>query len=154
MENWGWYRSVALRGPIWATQIKILVVGQLTSCTHLHIWLFFFLRFTYFLYKYTVADFRCTRRGRQIPLRVVVSHHVVAGIWTQDLRKSSRCSYPLSHLTSPHIWLFTTETKKKSDAFWSDLPFSSAQYSKKNFIDGSYLPRRQKTLTRTCRRPL
>jgi hypothetical protein len=30
--------------------------------------------------KYTVAVFRCTRRGHQISLRVVVSHHVVAGI--------------------------------------------------------------------------
>jgi hypothetical protein len=30
--------------------------------------------------KYTVAVFRCTRRGRQILLQVVVSHHVVAGI--------------------------------------------------------------------------
>jgi hypothetical protein len=29
---------------------------------------------------------------------MVVSHHVVAGIWTLDLRKRS---YPLSHLTSP-----------------------------------------------------
>jgi hypothetical protein len=30
--------------------------------------------------KYTVADFRHTRRGCQISLQVVVSHHVVAGI--------------------------------------------------------------------------
>jgi hypothetical protein len=30
--------------------------------------------------KYTVADFRRTRRGHQISLRVVVSHHVVAEI--------------------------------------------------------------------------
>jgi hypothetical protein len=30
--------------------------------------------------KYTVAGFRCTRRGRQISLWVVVSHHVVARI--------------------------------------------------------------------------
>jgi hypothetical protein len=53
------------------------------------------------IHKYTIADFRCTRRGCQISLWVVVSHHVVAGIWTQDLGKSSQCSYPLSHLTSP-----------------------------------------------------
>jgi hypothetical protein len=32
------------------------------------------------IFKYTVAVFGCTRRGRQISLRVVVSHHVVAGI--------------------------------------------------------------------------
>jgi hypothetical protein len=30
--------------------------------------------------KYTVAVFRFTRRGYQISLQVVVSHHVVAGI--------------------------------------------------------------------------
>jgi hypothetical protein len=34
--------------------------------------------------KYTVAVPRCPRRGRQISFRVVVSHHVVAGIWTHD----------------------------------------------------------------------
>jgi hypothetical protein len=32
------------------------------------------------IHKYTVAVFRLTRRGRQISLWVVVSHHVVAGI--------------------------------------------------------------------------
>jgi hypothetical protein len=30
------------------------------------------------IHMYTVADFRHTRRGRQISLQVVVSHHVVA----------------------------------------------------------------------------
>jgi hypothetical protein len=50
--------------------------------------------------KYNEAVFRHTRREHQISLWVVVSHHVVAGIWTQDLRKSSQCSYPLSHLAS------------------------------------------------------
>jgi hypothetical protein len=51
--------------------------------------------------KYNVAVFRRTRRGCLISLWVVVSHHVVAGIWTQDLWKSSQCSYTLNHLTSP-----------------------------------------------------
>jgi hypothetical protein len=32
------------------------------------------------IHKYTVAVFRHTRRGRQISLWVVVSHHVVARI--------------------------------------------------------------------------
>jgi hypothetical protein len=36
--------------------------------------------FTYLLYKYTVAVFRHTRRGHQISLQMVVSHHVVARI--------------------------------------------------------------------------
>jgi hypothetical protein len=33
-----------------------------------------------FIPKYTVADFRHRRRGHQISLQMVVSHHVVAGI--------------------------------------------------------------------------
>jgi hypothetical protein len=37
--------------------------------------------------NYAVAVFRHTRRGHQISLQMVVSHHVVAGIWTQDLWK-------------------------------------------------------------------
>jgi hypothetical protein len=41
--------------------------------------------------KYTVAVSRHTRRGYQILLQMVVSHHMVAGIWTQDLQKSSQC---------------------------------------------------------------
>jgi hypothetical protein len=32
-----------------------------------------------YLYAYIVAVFRHTRRGHQIPLQMVVSHHVVAG---------------------------------------------------------------------------
>ena len=47
-----------------------------------------------------IAVFRHLRRGHRIPLQMVVSHHVVAGNWTQDLQKSSQCSYPLSHLSS------------------------------------------------------
>jgi hypothetical protein len=53
------------------------------------------------IHKYTIVDFRHTKRWCQISVRVVVSHHVVAGIWTQDLQKGSQCSYPMSHLTSP-----------------------------------------------------
>jgi hypothetical protein len=78
-------------------------VANTSSCLACSLSSFFFFlsfRFTYY-YKYTVAVFRHTRRGRQISLWVVVSHHVIAGIWTQDLRKSSQCSYPLSHFTSP-----------------------------------------------------
>jgi len=61
-----------------------------------------FLKYDLFnVYEYTVALFRHTRRGRQIALQIVVSHHVVAGNWTQDLWKSSQCTKPLSHLSSP-----------------------------------------------------
>jgi hypothetical protein len=52
----------------------------------------------FIIHKYTVAVFRHTRRGHQISLQVIVSHHVVAGIWIQDLWNSSQCSYPLSYL--------------------------------------------------------
>jgi hypothetical protein len=64
-------------------------------------WLFIYLFIYLFICKYTVADFRHSRKGRQISLQMVVSHHMVAGIWTHDLWKSSQCSYLLSHLTSP-----------------------------------------------------
>jgi hypothetical protein len=57
----------------------------------------FFLKiYLFIICKYAVAVFRHLRRGHRIPLQMVVSHHVVAGIWTQNLRKSSQCSYPLS----------------------------------------------------------
>jgi hypothetical protein len=53
--------------------------------------------------KYTVAVFRHSRRGRQILLRMVVSHHVVAGIGTLDLRKSSRVLLPTEPSHQPAV---------------------------------------------------
>jgi hypothetical protein len=53
----------------------------------------FFKIYLFIICKYTLAVFRHSRRGRQILLQMVVSHHVVAGIWTPDLWKSSRGSY-------------------------------------------------------------
>jgi hypothetical protein len=89
---------------------------QLVAQTHLlfswvtnlhHSWLFFFFKIYLFITcKYTVAVFRHSRRGSQISLRVVVSHHVVAGIWTSDLRKSSRVLLPTEPSHQPHSWLF------------------------------------------------
>jgi hypothetical protein len=35
--------------------------------------------YLFYVYEYTIALFRHTRRGHQIPLQIVVSHHVVAG---------------------------------------------------------------------------
>jgi hypothetical protein len=56
---------------------------------------FFFLKiYLFIICKYTVAVFRHSRWGRQILLQMVVNHHVVAGIWTPDLRKSSRVLLP------------------------------------------------------------
>jgi hypothetical protein len=55
----------------------------------------FFLKiYLFIICKYIVAVFRHSRRGSQISLWMVVSHHVVAGIWTLDLRKSSRVLLP------------------------------------------------------------
>jgi hypothetical protein len=34
----------------------------------------------FYVYKYTIAVFRHTRRGHWVPLQMVVSHHVVGGI--------------------------------------------------------------------------
>jgi hypothetical protein len=45
------------------------------------------------------------QRGHETPLQMVVSHHVVAGNWTQDLWKSGRCA--LSHWAiSPALLVF------------------------------------------------
>jgi hypothetical protein len=41
---------------------------------------FLFFNYLFHLYEYTVAVFRHTRRGHWIPLQMVVSYHVVAGI--------------------------------------------------------------------------
>jgi hypothetical protein len=73
----------------------------------------FFFNFFIIISKYIIAVFRCTRRERQISLWMVVSHHVVAGIWTW--KKNSQCSYPLSHLTSPGNYVLKNKTKKKTN---------------------------------------
>ena len=46
----------------------------------------------FYVCEHTVAVLRHDRRGHQIPLQIAVSHHVVAGNWTQDLWKNSQCS--------------------------------------------------------------
>jgi len=55
----------------------------------------FFLKiYLFIIQKYTVAVFRHTRRGHQISLQMVVSHHVVAGI---ELKISRRAVNSLNH---------------------------------------------------------
>ena len=72
--------------PLWGT------VQEYKSWNFLFFSLFIFFLFFkdlfIFISKYTVAVFRCTRRGRQISLRIVVSHHVVAGVWTRTFRRA------------------------------------------------------------------
>ena len=48
--------------------------------------------YLFIICKYTVPIFRHSKRGHQISLQMVVSHHAAAGNWTQDLWKSSQCS--------------------------------------------------------------
>jgi hypothetical protein len=38
-----------------------------------------FFKIYFYVYEYTIVIFRHTRRGRQITLKMVLSHHVVAG---------------------------------------------------------------------------
>jgi hypothetical protein len=43
------------------------------------------------MYECSVYMYVCMpKEGIGFPLQMVVSHHVVAGIWTQDLWKSSQ----------------------------------------------------------------
>jgi hypothetical protein len=80
---------------------------------------FFFLKiYLFIICKYTVVVFRYTRRGHQISLRVVVSHHVVAGIWTSDLRKSSRVPLPTEPSHQPRPCLFSTGITGISHSVW------------------------------------
>jgi hypothetical protein len=83
-----------------STCLCLLSAGIKGLCHHRPAYSFFFLTFLFLFFfkdlyivicKYTVAVFRQPRRGHQISLWIVVSHHVVAGIWTLDLRKSSQC---------------------------------------------------------------
>ena len=80
---------------IWST------VGSLY--VHGHLFLSFFKIYLFIISKYTVAVFRHSGRGSQISFRMVMSHHVVAGIWTPDLRESSRVLLPTEPCLQPLI---------------------------------------------------
>ena len=66
-------------------------------------------RFIYLIYRvFCLHIYLHARRGHQTSLQMVVSHHVVAGNWTQSLWKNSRCYQSLSHLSIPTkiiLWL-------------------------------------------------
>jgi hypothetical protein len=59
-----------------------------------NIYMYFLKIYLCIICKYTVAVFRHSRRGQQISLRMVVSHHVVAGI---ELRTFGRAVSALNH---------------------------------------------------------
>jgi hypothetical protein len=79
------------------------------------VFFFFFFKDLFIMCKYTVAVFRHSRRGSQISLRMVVSHLVVAGIWTRDLWKISRVLLPAEPSHQPtssvlnHWAVFSTQ---------------------------------------------
>jgi hypothetical protein len=76
-------------------------MGDLSIFLYLLLFLFSFLKI-YLFYKceYTEVVFRHTRRGHQIPLKMVVSHYVFVGNWTQDFWKSRTAESSLQPLIS------------------------------------------------------
>jgi hypothetical protein len=60
---------------MWLLGFELRTFGSRNQCAF-----FFFKDLFIIIYKYTVAVFRHNRKGRQISLRVVVSHQVVVGI--------------------------------------------------------------------------
>ena len=80
--------------------------------------------------NYTFTVLIHTRRGHQISLWMVVSHHVVAWIWTQDLWKSSQCflSAELSLQPSMNLLWKRDMTKQESWGFLF-LPASGVQWA-------------------------
>jgi hypothetical protein len=80
---------------MWLLGFELRTFGRAVGCSyplsHLTSPLFLFLKiYLFIICKYTVAVFRHSRRGSQISLGMVVSHHVVTGICTQDIWKSSQ----------------------------------------------------------------
>ncbi|GAB1284909.1 Neuronal PAS domain-containing protein 2 [Apodemus speciosus] len=71
-----------LQGQITPTQVTNQHLLRESNVISAQIYLFI-------VCNYTVAVFRHTRRARQISLWMVVSHYVVAGIRTRDLRKNN-----------------------------------------------------------------
>jgi hypothetical protein len=59
---------------MWLLGFELRTSGRTVSALF-----FFFFLDLFIICKYTVAVFRHSRRGHQILLQMVVSHHVVAG---------------------------------------------------------------------------
>jgi hypothetical protein len=71
--NKGWVLALG-SGPVLSQQV-------MPPPLFFIVFLFFFLKiYLFIICKYIVAVFRHSRRGSQISLWMVVSHHVVAGI--------------------------------------------------------------------------
>jgi hypothetical protein len=78
-EDWsrerGWHHGI---------RVEAFMSHSMGFLGHLFFFFFFFFKdlfiYLFIICKYIVAVFRHSRRGGQILLRMVVSHHVVAGI--------------------------------------------------------------------------
>jgi hypothetical protein len=95
---------------------------------------FFFKDLFIILCKYTVAVFTHSRRGSQISLRMVVSHHVVAGIWTLDLWKSSRVLLPTEPSHQPLITNFYWTVPALLNGNYGQSWESIASFKKANIL--------------------
>jgi hypothetical protein len=72
--------GLELRNPP-ASASQVLGLKACATTTRLIVFCFLvFFKGLFIIYEYTLAVFRHTRRGHQIPLQMVVNHHVVAGI--------------------------------------------------------------------------
>jgi hypothetical protein len=87
IQSWAWWHMpvIAERKKREDQGFKVMhshtATHQLqTSLGYVSPCLFFFFKDLFIICKYTVAVFRHTRRGHQISLWMVESHHVVAGI--------------------------------------------------------------------------
>jgi hypothetical protein len=74
-----------LVGTTWT--LFILFNIYLFICVYVGVCVCMYVRIYLFIYCHCL---RHTRRRHQIPLQMVVSHHVGAGNWTQDLWMSSQ----------------------------------------------------------------
>jgi hypothetical protein len=74
LQTYGTFNFNTPAGSLFA-QLQNIILARKHS-----FYLFFLKIYLFIICKYTVAVFRHSRRGHQISLRMVVSHHVVAGI--------------------------------------------------------------------------
>jgi hypothetical protein len=100
--SWAWWKTAFHALFYWLCLTCCLAYFR--GLTIVLFYLFFKKIYLFIICKYTVAVFRHSRRGSQILLRMVVSHHVVAGIWTPDLWKSSQVLLPTEPSHQPVLF--------------------------------------------------
>ena len=67
-------------------------------------WTFLLKTYLFYVCEYTVAVFRHTRRGHQVPLKMVMNYHVVAGNWT-GRAVSALNGWAISPAQLAELWL-------------------------------------------------